>query len=155
MRKSRAGVVAAEAAVALPLVIVLMLGCVELCGGISQSCRVRIALHECAKVAARGESTSVDVAAIAQNLLGQDGITEFTIQVDVIGRTANVDSVEAPAVTQFIITSAGVATEGLEEVPRGTLMNMSISCPRPTIAGSIGAYLDATVDASCVFVKEV
>lgn len=144
-----------ETAVVLPLVILVMLGSIELCEGVQQQVRARTVLHECSKIAARGASTSTDVLDMALALLPQQDVTDFTIQIDAVSRTVNQASVEAPAVTSFTISSDGTVTPGLEDLPRGTLLEMKLDAVRPPSGAGLSKYMGAKIEARCVFVKEI
>lgn len=154
-KSSRFGTAAAETAVVLPLVVLVMLGSVEVCGGVHQHYRARGALHECAKFAAKGETTSAQLQTRAQTLLSGIDFFNYTMQIDVVPRTVNVNSVAAPSVTAFTIPSGGGATPGLEAIPRGTVLRMSITADRPSIGAGLTRYMGPTVQADCVFVKEI
>lgn len=154
-KRFRLGTAAAETAVVLPLVVLVMLGSVEVCGGVHQQYRVRGVLHECAKFAAKGETTSTQLQNQAQTLLSGIDINNYTIQLDVVARTVNVGSVAAPSVTNFTFPSGGGATPGLEGIPRGTVLRMSITADRPSLGAGLTRYMGPTLQSNCVFVKEI
>lgn len=155
VKTKRQGTAATETAVVLPLVVLVMLGSVEICGGIHQQYRAQGVLHQCAKFAAKGETTSAALQARADSLMQSMDFNTYTIQMDVVPRTANVNSVETPTVTSFTFDSSGFATPGLDEVPRGTLLRMSVTADRPSIGAGMTRYMGATIQADFVFVKEI
>jgi Flp pilus assembly protein TadG len=154
--QKRRATAAVETAVCLPVVVLVMFGSIELSAGIFQQHRIRGTLHECAKVAAKGENTGTDVRDAAQMMLSQMGINQFDIQIDVVTRTVNTGSVATPTVTSFSIPSSGTPTPGLDQVPRGTILRMVLTAPRPDVAGvGVARYLNSSVTGECVFVKEL
>ena len=152
---SRLGTAAAETAIVLPLVVVVMLGSVEVCGGIHQQYRLRGVLHECSKFAAKGETTSPEFAARAQTLMNSMEFTNYTMELNVVPRTVNTGSVEPAPITSFTFTSSGSGTAGLEDIPRGTLLRMSVTADRPSIGVGLTRYMGSTIESQCVFVKEI
>lgn len=154
-QRSRTAVAAVEAAVCLPIVVVIFLGSVEFSSGIFQEYNVQAATYEISKVALRAKSTSEDVQVSANEILPALGIEQFDITIAVEPRTANVDSVESPTVSNFVIPSSGTPTGGLEELPRGTLLRLTVVAQRPQ--GGLNmftSYLTSTIRTDCVFVKE-
>lgn len=154
-KRMRRGTAAAEAAVILPLVVAVMVGSIELCGGVHQQCRLRSVLHECSKLAAKGEATCLDVKDLADGMLTQLDIDDYTIQMVVVPRTVNQSSVETPTETSFVIVSDGsLVSSGLDEVPRGTVMRMTMTAERPPIATPV-SFLAPQITTNAVFVKEI
>lgn len=149
------GVAAVEAAVCLPVLAIIIFGAIEVSGGIFQEYNVQASAYELSKVALRKDSTCSDVQAMAEQLLPNQDIENYTINIDVEPRTVNLDSVEPPAVTSFVITSSS-ATDGLEELPRGTLLRLSLEADRPRVSGRgfFRVFLGERINADSVFVKE-
>ena len=154
---NRSGAAAVELAICMPFILILVVGAVELTGGLYHQHSLRAAAHECAIVAADGVGTSENVRQVATQILSQRRMSVFDIDIDVVARTANAGSVETPTVTHFDIPSAGAVTPGLEELPRGTLLRITITTNRPSTAGFgvTNTFLNAQVEATCVFVKEI
>ena len=153
MNSLRKGIATVEAAVALPIVIMIMMSAIEVSDGLHQQHRARVVLHECSKFAANGSTTSAQVRDHAQALLSGFGVTSFDISLEVVPRTVNVGSTDPPTTTSFTINSSGTATSGLEDVPRGTLLRMTLHVPRSSILG-VHRLLGSQADCSCVFAKE-
>lgn len=153
----RSGVAAAELAICMPFILILVVGSVELTGGLFYQHSIRATAHECAIVAADGNGTSESVRQVASQILSQRNMSVFDIDIDVVTRTANANSVEPPTVTHFDIPSTGTVTSGLEDVPRGTLLRITITANRPSTAGfgMTNSFLSPQIEATCVFVKEI
>ena len=156
-RDLRRGVAAVELAVCMPFVLLLVFGAVEVSSGLHQQHRVRSVVHECAKLAAKKESTMDDLLAKANELIGIDGITQIKIEINVMPRTVNQASVDPPTTTYFVVDETGGGTPGLDEVPRGTVLQVVITTERPPIPGFgfTREFLNLDVVAQCVFVKEI
>lgn len=152
----RRGVAAVEAAVCLPILVLIIVGAIEVSGGIFQEYNAQACAYELSKVALRSKSTCEDVQTHAAGILPQLEFTTYSIQIDVVPRTANPDSVNVPAITSFSIPQTGTAPEGLEDIPRGTLLRLTLTTNRPAIAGRgfSRAYLNNEISSDCVFVKE-
>lgn len=151
--QNRRGAALVEAAVCLPLMLLLILGSIELCQGVYQQHAVRATAHECARVAASGEKDGLDVQHIANEVLLQRGLDNFDIDIDVTPRTVNVGSVPPAAVTHFDILPGGVPTSGLANLPRGTLLRLKMTVTRPNSISFIG-LLDSTIHSQVYFIKE-
>ena len=141
----------------MPFILVLVVGAVELSGGLYHQHSLRTTAHECAIAAARGGGTGLDVRAVANQILSQREMADFDIDIDVVNRTINSASVDPPSVTHFDIPATGVITPGLEQVPRGTLLRITITVDRPAIRGfgMVNTFLGPQLQAECVFVKEI
>ena len=131
----RNGVAAVEAAVCLPLLAVIFVGSLEVSGGIFQEYNAQATAFELSKVALARTNTCDEVQALAAQIMPQHGFANYSITIDVEPRTANVDSVETPPTTTFSIPQTGETTTGLEELPRGTLLRLTLVADRPQIAG--------------------
>jgi Flp pilus assembly protein TadG len=155
--QKRRGAAVAEMAICLPFVILMVVGSIELSSGLFHQMVFRTAVHECATRAADGTTDAVEVQTVAQQILSQHGITDFTITIDEVTRTVNSGTVESNPISHFDIPATGTPTAGLETVPRGTLLKLRLSAPRPpaTGLGVISKYLDSQIAAECVFVKEL
>lgn len=152
----RRGAAAVEAAVCLPILVLIIIGAIEVSGGIFQEYNAQACAYELSKVALRSQSTCEDVQAHAETILPQLEFATYSIRIEVVPRSENLDSVDAPTITSFDIPQSGAAPVGLDEVPRGTLLRLTVSADRPAVAGRglARAYLNSEVSADCVFVKE-
>lgn len=164
----RRGVAAVEAAVCLPVVFIIVFGAVEITSGIFQQHVLRSAVHETAKIASRGTSTVADCQAVCTDILDQRGFPDpFTATLSVIprgdtslGTDVNVGSIPADVndvASGFPITFTDSAAPSTRiDLPRGTIMQLTISTPRPDLAGTLlPNILPNTVDATTVFVKRL
>ncbi len=152
----RTGVAAVEAAVCLPLLALIFFGSLEVTGGIFQEYNAQATTFELSKVALTRLKTCDDVQDLAAEILPQLGFTNYSMVIDVEPRTVNSDSVGTTTATTFSIPSSGKTTKGLEDLPRGTLLRMTLTAERPSIAG-LGfskTFLSNEITADCVFVKE-
>ena len=152
----RRGVAAVEAAVCLPILVLVMLGALEVSSGIFQEFNVQSCAYEFSKVALRSGSSCTDVQLLADELMPQFDFSTYSIQIDVIPRTVNADTVEPAQVTSFSIPQSGSAPAGLEDIPRGTLLRLTVTADRPAIAGQgfTRSFLNGEISSDCVFVKE-
>lgn len=154
-KAKRNGVAAVEAACCLPILVIIIFSAIEVSGGLFQEYNLQVCAFELAKTALDDEATCEDVQALANRLLPQFEFENYTIEIATEERTVNQDSVEAPAITQFTIPQSGPTPEGLDQIPRGTLLRLSIVADRPPISGvAILSKLRSQVDADSVFVKE-
>lgn len=151
--QNRRGAALVEAAVCLPLILMLVVGSIELCQEIFQQHAAKAAAHECSRVAASGRKDGTHVQEIASEVLAQRGLGDFDIDIDVAPRTVNVASVAAPTITHFDIPSSGAPTSGLGSVPRGTLLRLKLSVKRPSPIASIGLF-GSEIQSQVYFVKE-
>ena len=156
MYRNRKGSAAIEAAVCLPVLAFIVVAAVEVSGGIFQNYDAQAAAFELSKLALRTSSTCDDVQAKANTILPQLGFSEYDVKIEVEPRTVNADSVDPPTVTLFNVPKTGSTTAGLEEVPRGTLLRLTVTADRPMIPGRgmMRRILADQVEADCVFVKE-
>ena len=154
--RSRRGVAAVEAAVCLPILVFIMLTAIEVSGGIFQEYNAQASAYELSKLALRPETSCDDVQLYAQQVMSQLDFDTFSVQIDVVPRTVNASSVEPPSISSFRIPQTGPAPAGLENTPRGTLLKLTLTANRPSIAG-IGfatTFLSSEISSDCVFVKE-
>ncbi len=152
----RNGVAAVEAAVCLPLLALVFFGSLEVSGGIFQEYNAQASAFELSKVALTKSKTCDDVQAMAVQIMPQHGFENYNITIEVEARTVNADSVEAPVITTFSIPQSGATTAGLDVLPRGTLLRLTVVADRPAIAG-LGlsrSFLGDQIVSDCVFVKE-
>ena len=152
----RNGVAAVEAAVCLPLLVLIFFGSLEVSGGIFQEYNAQASAFELSKVALTKGKDCTDVQTLAAQMLPQQDFVTYSITIDVEPRTVNSDSVDTPAITIFNIPQTGTPTNGLDELPRGTLLRLTLTVDRPPIAG-IGLstkFLTNQIVSDCVFVKE-
>lgn len=152
----RSGVAAVEAAVCLPLLVLIFFGALEVSGGISQEYNAQASAFELSKVALAKGKDCDHVQTLAAQILPQHDFATYSITIDVESRTVNSDSVEAPSVTTFNIPKTGSTTNGLELLPRGTLLRLTLTVDRPPLAG-LGLstnFLTNQIVSDCVFVKE-
>jgi Flp pilus assembly protein TadG len=156
-KRKTVGSAAVEAAVCLPVVLVLVMGSIEISGGLLQQRTLSATAYQCALAAAKGESTCADVQSVANEILSQQGFDQYTIEIEVLTRTANTGSVAPTTYTSFTIPKSGATPAGLDELPRGTLLRITINATRPNITG-VGlsqVFLSTEMSASFVFVKEI
>ena len=140
----------------MPLLAVIFFGSLEVTGGIFQEYNAQATAFELSKVALTKQKTCDDVQTLAAQIMPQHGFTTYSITIDVEARTVNSDSVEPPGVTTFSIPQTGSTTAGLDELPRGTLLRLTLVTDRPAIAG-LGlsrSFLGSQITSDCVFVKE-
>lgn len=155
-KKRRDGVAAVEAALCLPMISLIMFGAIEISGGIFQEYNAQAAAFELAKVALTSQSTCDDVQDMASQIMPQLGFDTYDISIVTESRTTNSDSVAPPTITNFTIPKTGATTAGLDEVPRGTLLKLTLTATRPQTPGLPGLsdFMGTQIDAECVFVKE-
>ena len=154
--QNRKGGAAVEAACCLPVLLLIMTSAIEISGGLFQEYDLQVCAYELSKTALHSKSTADDVQAQAQEILPQLGFTNYQITIEVEPRTVNTNSVDPPAVTSFTIPSSGSTTAGLDQLPRGTLLRLTIVADRRSISGIgfMAKMLPTDVNADCVFVKE-
>ena len=80
--KRRQGVAAVEAALCLPVVIILMLGTLEICSGIFLNESLKIASFEGARAGVRRQATPDQVRATVMEVLEARGVTGAQIEID-------------------------------------------------------------------------
>ena len=154
--KKRTGVAAVEAAVCLPVLALVFFGALEVSGGIFQEYNAQASTFELSKIALSKFTTCDDVQDYAASLLPQQRFNNYSIAIEVEPRTVNSSSVNSPTVTSFNIPSSGATTDGLDELPRGTLLRLTLTADRPSVGG-LGfthTFLSAEITSDCVFVKE-
>jgi Flp pilus assembly protein TadG len=154
--QKHSGVAAVEAAFCLPLLVFIFFGSLEISGGIFQEYNAQAAAFELSKVALTRLKTCDDVQALATQILPQQEFTSYSITIAVEPRTVNGDSVQTPSITLFSIPQSGPTTPGFEELPRGTLLRLTLTVERPPIGGMglTRNFLDQQIVSDCVFVKE-
>ena len=163
-RKARLGVAAVEAAVCLPMVLVLVLGSVELSHGIFQQHVVRSAVHETTKIALRGNATVEDCQRVCSAVIEQRGFEpEFSATLEIVPRgtpetNVNVDSIPADrddVAANFPLTFTDEnAPDTRIDLPRGFILRLTVTTPRPDIALQLTpSVLPTEVVATAVFVK--
>lgn len=152
----RCGSAAVEAAVCFPVIFLIIIASIEVCGGMFQNYDAHAAAFELTKKALVRTTTSDDLQAEAATLLPQLGFDTYSVRIDVLDRTVNADSVEPTSHSTFLIPQTGVATPGFEELPRGTVLRLTLTVDRPAVPGRgmIRKYLDGEIHSDCVFVKE-
>lgn len=157
MKMKKQGVAAVEAAVCLPVLALIVFGALEVTGGIFQEYNLQASAFELAKVALRRNATCEDIQDQAAAILPSQDFPTYSINLDIEPRTVNADSVEPPTgPTSFAIPSSGSAPLGLETIPRGTLMRITVTADRPRIPGRglFYSFLNPQATADAVFVKE-
>ncbi len=151
----RRGVAAVEAAICMPVLAVFIFGAVEVSGGIFQEYNAQSCVYELGKTALAPQKSCGDVKVLADQMLPQWGFSNYIIDIEVMARTFNAESVDAPTITAFRINEGQAAPAGLEEVPRGTMLKMTLKADRPTsVTDFYSATLGTQVTSECVFVKE-
>lgn len=108
-RNTRRGVAAVEAALALPLLVVLVFGSIELARGIFFKQSLSIAAYEGARAVSRAGATNADAETRIGEFLASRNITNYQIRFN-------------PDVTT--------------ETPRGTRLNVTVIAPLPN--GGLG-----------------
>jgi len=148
---------AVEMAFCAPFILLIVVGSVELSGGLHHQHSIRVAAHQAAIAASKGPGDAEMVRQAASEILTQRDMVDFDIDIDVVPRTVNTAGVEIAPITHFDIPATGAVTAGLDEVPRGTVLQLTITATRPDIPGFGMArnLLEDSVSASCVFVKEL
>lgn len=154
--RRRDGVAAVEAAVCLPILFVIIFGAIEVSGGIFQEYNAQACAFELSKVALESGTSCEDVQTKANALLPQLEFTNYSIEIEVVPRSVNADSVEPAVISSFSFSQSGSAPAGLEDIPRGTLLRLTLTLDRPAIAGRgfARAFLSNQIETDCVFVKE-
>ena len=153
--QSRSGVAAVEAAICLPVLALIIFGAVEISAGIFQEYNAQSCAYELSKVALEAKTDCTDVQTLAASLIPQFGFENYDITIEVIPRTVNTASVDPPLITLFTIPSTGSVTSGLDELPRGTLLQLTLSADRPdTVTNFFRATLGEQISTQCVFCKE-
>lgn len=79
--RSRGGAAAVEAAICIPVVIVLMLGTLEISAGIYLKESLTVAAYEGVRAGVKRRSTYADVVGRCQDVLDARGVTDGTIVV--------------------------------------------------------------------------
>jgi len=154
--KLRHGAAAVEAAVCLPILVAIFLGAVEVSSGILQEYNAQACAYEMSKVALESSSTCEDVQIKAAEILPQLDFETYSIEIEVVPRTENADTVEPAAISRFSIPQSGPTPKGLEDTPRGTLLKLTLVADRPEISGPAATriFLSDQISTNCVFVKE-
>ncbi|MEL7496465.1 MAG: TadE/TadG family type IV pilus assembly protein [Planctomycetota bacterium] len=128
----RSGAAAVEAAVCFPVIFLILVASIEVCGGMFQNYDAHTAAFELSKQALKRNTTTDDLQAKAAQLLPQLGFDTYDVRIDVLPRTVNTESVESTPYSTFLIPQTGVATPGLEELPRGTILRLTLTVERPS-----------------------
>ena len=80
-----AGAVIVEMAVCLPLMILVVFGCIDISGGIFRGQTLTSAAHEGALVGLRSNATEKEVADRIHTVLNARGIDDYTLNVETAG----------------------------------------------------------------------
>ena len=154
--RSRKGVAAVEAAVCIPLLVLLVFGSIEITQGIFLEYNAHSCIYELGKTALKGKATGDEIKAQADSLVPAWGFQNYEIDIEVLPRTVNADSVEPADTLLFEIDQSDTeSVTGFEDVPRGTLLRMNLSADRPpSRTNFFGDLLGQRVIVECVFVKE-
>ncbi len=158
MKKSRrTGAAAVEAACCLPVLMLIVFSAIEVSGGIFQEYDLQVTAFELSKTALESGNSCADVQAFAEQIMPQLGFEDYEVTIEVEPRTVNNDSVESVPATSFSFTRHSTPPSGLELLPRGTLLRLTLVADRPAVSGGrlMGSLLNAEIDADCVFVKEL
>lgn len=160
------GVAAVEAAVCLPVVFIIVFGAIEISSGIFQQHVLRSAVHETSKIATRGESTLTACQAICGEILEQRGFPEtFSATLEIVERgnaamgtnvnagTVPPDNSNVAAGFPVTFTNSSAPTTPID-LPRGTILRLTITTPRPALAGTLTPnILPGNVTSTSIFVK--
>jgi len=139
----------------MPVLAVIIFGAIEISRGIFHEYNAQSCVYELGKTALSPKKSCADVKTLADSLLPQWGFTNYHIDIDVIARSVNASSVESPTISNFDIVEGSTPPAGLEDVPRGSLMQKTLTADRPTSVTSFyRALLGNQVTTECVFVKE-
>lgn len=102
--RSRRGVAAVEAAVALPVLVALVFGSIELANGIFLKQTLTVAAYEGARAVTRPGATSAEAKAAIDEILRARGVTEYEV---VITPEATVATPRQTPVTVRVVAPAG------------------------------------------------
>ena len=140
----------------LPLIVFVLLASVDICTVVFQDYDVHAAAFEVSKVALQRTATCEDVQLLASEILPQIGFDDYSIQIDVEDRTVNTFNVVPTSISGFSIPQSGATPTGLDEIPRGTVLRLTLIAKRPasSIQGIFRTYIGNDARADCVFVKE-
>jgi hypothetical protein len=110
-RRRRKGVAAAEAAICLPLLVILTFASIEACDAIFLSHSLNVACYETIRVAVKPKSENTDADAMASNTLADQHVNNATVTYDPPD-ISNVDrgqpitiSISAPVASNSILPS--------------------------------------------------
>lgn len=128
-KKSRRGVAAAEFAVCLPVMVLLVLGMIETCSMVFLKQSLSVAAYEGAHVAVKPGATSAEVRATCEGILRDRRVNDATVQV-----TPN----------------------DIPSTPQGDYMEVRITAPsnRNSVL-PLRFFRGATIDAAAVVMKEI
>ena len=125
----RRGVAAAEFAVCLPVIVLLMLGMIETCSMIFLKQSLAVAAYEGAHTAVRPGATSSDVTATCESILGERNINAASITV---------------------------TPSSVEDTATGDYMTIRISAPSNQNAVlPLRFFRGSTIEAAAVVMKEI
>ena len=97
--KRRQGVAAVEAALCLPVVLILMLGTLEICSGIFLNESLKIASFEWARAGVRRQATPDQVRAVVMEVLEARGVQGAQIEIDPPAGFVGLDALSPITVT--------------------------------------------------------
>lgn len=128
-RTKRRGVAAAEFAVCLPVIVLLVLGMIETCSMVFLKQSLAVAAYEGAHMAVKPGATSADVRTTCQSILADRQVNGATIQ----------------------ISPGSVAS-----IPAGDYMTIRITAPSDRNAVlPLRFFRGANVDSAAVVMKEI
>jgi hypothetical protein len=154
-RRNRKGIAAVEAAVCLPVLALIVFGSIEVSTGLFHEYNAQSTAYELSKVALAAQTNCEDVQFLADEIIPQFGFSDYDITINVISRSVNVSSVEPASITTFSIQPGVTPTAGLEDVPRGTLLELTINISRPpTTTTFFRTAMGEQISAQCIFCKE-
>lgn len=84
-RKRIRGAVIIEMAVCLPLMLLVVFGCIEVSSGIFRGQTLTSAAHEGALVGLKPNATEQDIANRVSTVMAARGISDFTMQINTFG----------------------------------------------------------------------
>ncbi len=154
--QKRDGAAVTEAAICLPVLAFIIFAAVEISSGIFHEYNIQASCFEISKVALRSNASCADVQSMANQVLPHSDFETYTVTIEVEPRTVNQDSVEPTSEFTFEFTSDSVPPEGLENLPRGTLLRLTLTADRPPVVGLafVREYFPSQIDADSVFIKE-
>lgn len=118
----RTGAAVVELGICLPVIFLLMMGSLEVCGRVFLRESLQIAAYEASVVAARQSSTTSSVNARVTSILGARNVNGYTVSCSPSPESAALGS-------QIVVTvSAPTSSNGLTPAQRFASMTLSAQC---------------------------